>query len=692
MTYTISEWELNFSLRPLRLKKREFNRKDAKKRKVRKAQFSCRYRYKENIMYRIALALLALSLQGVLAQEVAVQSYKGPMWLCAAKDGQTIYVVHKDSHEIAVLNTVEDKIVKTISLGSGIFPQGAVLGADEKTLYVTGGGHKGRVFAVDTATGNVTKTVPAGHTPTAAVMTPDGTKLYVCNQFTNDVSEYRLPDLTLTRTINAVREPRAAVVTQDGKYVLVANMLPLEPANFLNENIQSTNVYVASKITYIDVATGEARSPRNLPNGCGVLSGMCLSPDGRYVYVTTIVGRTETRTNHVKGGWINAAGIVVLDTTLLEDETGGLINAALIDHHGLGAAYPWGITTSADGTKLYVAIAGTSELMMIDAVEMVKRMKNEPRHVIPNEYISPYSGGNELYKEMHRNTMFLGGLKKRVTLPGKGARALTVAGNNIYVGMYFSDTVQKVDETLSSPVEIALGPVPVWTPERRGEVWWNDATLCDEHWQSCASCHPDARMEGHNWDLLNDGEGNLKNTKSLLFSHETTPSMWQGVRDNPELDGWDTKTMGLQCIRTGFEFIQFVQPDEEKSKDIDAYLRALQPVPSPYLAEGQLSEKAQRGKIIFEDRQVGCTKCHPAPFFTDNKPHDVNSRSYYDTVSSFYTPPLIEVWRTAPYLHDGRYVDMKEVFTHGKHGDVAGDVAGLTEEQIDDLVEYILSL
>jgi len=636
-------------------------------------------------MYRIALALFAVSLS---FQGVAAESYKGPIWLCPAKDGTTIYVVNKDSHEIAVLNTVDDTIVKTISLGDGIYPQGAALSTDERTLYVTGGGHKGCVFAVDTATGAITKTAPAGHTPTAAVVTPDGTKLFVCNQFSNDVSEYSLPDLTLTRTIKAVREPRAAVVTQDGNYVLVANMLPLEPTNFFNENVSNLNVYVASKITRIDVASGEARSIRTLPNGCGILSGMCLSPDGRYVYVTTVVGRTEVRTNHVKAGWINAAGIAVFDTAQLDNDTGGLINVALLDEHGSGAAYPWGITTSADGTKIYIAIAGTSELMIVDAVEMHKRLAAEPVHDFPSEYISPYAGGIPVHKEMHRRVLFLSGTKKRVQLQGQGARALTLAGNNIYIGMYFSDTLQKLDETLLSPVEVALGPAPVWTPERRGEIWWNDATLCDEHWQSCASCHPDARMEGHNWDLLNDGEGNHKNTKSLLFSHETTPSMWQGVRDNPELDGWDTATQGLQCIRTGFKHVLFTEPDEEKSKDIDVYLKALKPVPSPYLVDGKLSEKAERGKIIFEDRNVGCLWCHPAPLFTDNKPHDVNSRSYYDTVSSFYTPPLVEVWRTAPYLHDGRYVNMKELFTHGKHG----DVAGLTDEQIDDLVEYILSL
>jgi cytochrome c peroxidase len=263
--------------------------------------------------------------------------------------------------------------------------------------------------------------------------------------------------------------------------------------------------------------------------------------------------------------------------------------------------------------------------------------------------------------------------------------------------MYFSDTLQKVDDTASRPrpATITLGSAPNWTPARRGEVWWNDATLCFQKWQSCASCHPDARMDGYNWDLLNDGMGNPKNTKSLLLAHKTPPSMWQGVRDNinnPD-DPWDTEKQGLQCIRTGFKHILFIVPDEEMCKDIDAYLKALQPVASPFLVDGKLSAKAERGKKIFEDPKIGCTTCHPAPLFTDLKSHDTNTRCYYDQgVSNFDTPTLVEVWRTAPYLHDGRYVDMKDVFKTGRHGDVSGDIGKLSDVQIDELVEYVLSL
>ena len=635
-------------------------------------------------MYRIPLALIAMF---VCLQGFTAETYKGPIDLRATQDGKTIYVVNRDSHEIAVLNTDDGKIVKTCAMENGFFPNGAVLSADEKTLYVVGGGHKGRVLAVDTATGTIAKTAAAGHTPTSAAISPDGAKLFVCNQFTNDVCEYTLPDLAVIRTVKVVREPHAAVVTKDGKYVLVANAVPLMPCNYPED--ENADIYVAAEVSVINVASGETKSIK-LPNGSGSLHGMCLSPDGRYVYITEVIARFLLPTTQVERGWMNTAGVAVIDTSQLESESGGYVNAVLIDDVDLGAANPWGITTSSDGKKIYVAVAGTSELITIDAVEMHKKLEEAAA--------AKQAGQTRAYiSEVSDNLAFLAGLKKRTGLPGKGARAITFAGDSIYVGMYFNDTLQKLNETQLRPVEIALGSTPVWTAERRGEIYWNDATLCFQQWQSCASCHPDARMDGYNWDLLNDGQGNPKNAKSLLYAYKTPPTMWEAVRDNPEpenpADAWDTSTRGIQCIRTGFKWILFTEPSEEKCKDIDAYLAALEQVPSPHLVDGKLSAKAERGKKIFEDSGIGCATCHPAAtYFTDMKMHDTNTRCYYDRTAFFDTPSLHESWRTAPYLHDGRYIDMRDVFKRGVHGDVSGDVGGLTDEQIDELVEYIMSL
>jgi len=72
--------------------------------------------------------------------------------------------------------------------------------------------------------------------------------------------------------------------------------------------------------------------------------------------------------------------------------------------------------------------------------------------------------------------------------------------------------------------------------------------------------------------------------------------------------------------------------------------------------------------------------------------HDVESRRPFDRRSDFDTPTLIEVWRTAPYMHDGQYTTIKELIVEGKHGNRSGSLDQLDDREIDDLVEFVLSL
>jgi cytochrome c peroxidase len=209
---------------------------------------------------------------------------------------------------------------------------------------------------------------------------------------------------------------------------------------------------------------------------------------------------------------------------------------------------------------------------------------------------------------------------------------------------------------------------------------FNDARLCFQGWQSCASCHPsDGRVDALNWDLLNDGLGNPKNTKSMLLAHKTPPSMITGIRENAEL-----------AVRAGIRHIQFAVRPEEEAVAIDEYLKSLEPVPSPYLVNGKLSESAERGKKIFE--KARCARCHEGSLYTDLKQHDVGTGQDLDKDRKFDTPTLIEVWRTAPYLYDGRSATMKEVLTIHNPDDRHGVTSNLSDNEIKDLAEFILSL
>jgi cytochrome c peroxidase len=230
------------------------------------------------------------------------------------------------------------------------------------------------------------------------------------------------------------------------------------------------------------------------------------------------------------------------------------------------------------------------------------------------------------------------------------------------------------------PRSIKLGPDKALTAVRQGEIFFHDAALCFQKWQSCSSCHPgNARVDALNWDLLNDGIGNPKNTKSLLLSHRTPPSMGLGVRATAE-----------DAVRAGIRHIQFAVRPEEDAVAIDEYLKSLKPVPSPYLVDGKLSARAQRGKVVFES--AGCTSCHGTALHTDMMKYNIGTGKLLDKGKEFDTPSLVEVWRTAPYLHDGRAKTIVDVFKKHNPRDDHGETSGLTDQQLDDLAEYVLSL
>jgi cytochrome c peroxidase len=218
---------------------------------------------------------------------------------------------------------------------------------------------------------------------------------------------------------------------------------------------------------------------------------------------------------------------------------------------------------------------------------------------------------------------------------------------------------------------------------RRGEFYFHSADICFQGWQSCASCHPgDARVDALNWDLLNDGIGNPKNNKSLLLVHRTPPAMSLGVRET-----------GEQAVRAGIRHILFTVQPPEVGDSLDAYLKSLQPVPSPRLVAGKLSKSAARGKKLFNDRVVGCASCHAPGLFTDLQTYDVGTSGKFDPPGTgFDTPTLVEVWRTAPYLHDGSAATIRDVLTTGNKNDQHGKTSHLTAEQLGDLIEYVLSL
>jgi YVTN family beta-propeller protein len=585
------------------------------------------------------------------------EKYLSPTALALDANSSKIYIVEKTAKQIAVLDIKTEKANKLTDLDAE--PTGMALSKDGAKLYVTTGLGFGSVKVIDIATGKVTSALDAAHGPISPVLSKDEKKLFVCSQFENKVVVLDLKANKQVADIPVSRQPVAATLTPDGGKLFVANLLP-------SGNADSN--YNAAKISVIDATTDKLITNIELPSGSIDIQGICTSPDGKYVYVTCVLARYHLPATQVDRGWMNTNALAVIDAN-----TNQFVNTVLLDDSELGAANPYGVACTKDGKYVVVTHSGTNELSLIDAAAMHKKL-------------DAAKSGQSTSKDVPNDLAFMFDIRRRIPLKGIGPRDVIIADNKAFIAEYFTGSLGVVN--LASPegskaASISLGVEPEMTLARKGEMVFYDATGCLQKWQSCATCHPNARVDGINWDLLNDGIRNPKQTKSLLLAHKTGPAMITGIRPDAET-----------AVRAGIKYIEFSVRPEQDAVAMDEYLKSLKPIPSPYLKQNasgkaELSAAAKRGEELFA--KARCADCHSGQYYTDQKKYDVGLGTGPEKDTAFVTPTLVEIWRTAPYLYDGRAATMKDVLTTFNKDNKHGVTSDLTDQQINDLAEFVLS-
>ena len=567
------------------------------------------------------------------------QESKEPWFITdvAVGDAGQVILSCRGDKSLKITDPQGRQVVKTIPLQQT--PTGVI--AKEGKAYVSCFDTRGEIVTVDLKEGKIVNTVPVGAGAEAPAWSKEEDKIFVCNRFAGTVSEVDVKNGKVTREVKVLREPSKVVVSPDGKYLFVANALPAQRADV---------DYVACCVSVIDLASFQKVKDIRLENGSNALRGATLSPDGKYLFVSHNLGRFTVPTSQLQKGWMNTNAMSVVDVASLEFK-----GAVLLDEPERGAAGVWGVECTPG--YLIVSHSGTHEISVIDYPELIKKFEAYPDKMALNY-------------DLH----FLYGIRERIALKGNGPRNFIVRDQEVIVPMFFSDDLNRYDLNTKQLSEVALNPGRQETMAQKGERIFNDAAFCFQNWQSCNGCHPgDARTDGMNWDLMNDGVSNSKNCKSLLLSLETPPCMISGIRANAHV-----------ANRAGFKYIQFMELKEEDAACVDAYVASLKPVPSPYLVDGELSEKAKKGRKVFE--RLKCDACHSGPYYTDMKMHRIGEDIEFE--QGWDTPTLIEVWRTAPYLFDGRAATMEEVFGVYKHG----VDKKLSKTDLDALVEYVNSL
>jgi len=603
-------------------------------------------------------AFVTLMLAGAAAwgAETARPAHQSPWGMAMAADGSRAFVSLHTAGAVAAVDLAARKVAWRALVGGS--PAGLALSRDGANLFVADA-DSGTVALVDAKTGSVGAKVEAGRSACGLALPPDGDRLYACDRFLNNVAVVDTAAKKLVQNLPATREPVFCAPSPDGATLWVANLLPLGPATD-PDNACVVNAY--------DAKTLKPLATIKLPSGAINLRQIACSPDGAWVYVVHVVARFNLPPTQLERGWVNNSGLTILDA-----KTRKWHATVLMDEASHGTADPFAAVLSPDAKTLAVTFPCSHEVAFIDLVRLHERLAKQPADRLPEL-------ANELSLLRRWDAI------RRSPTGGEGpmGAAFDPTGKTLYVANYFSDTLALISgERARLEATLPLGPAVQPDLARRGEMLFHDARICYQRWMSCATCHPDARVDGLNWDLLNDGMGNPKNNKSMLNAHRTAPMMSLGIREDME-----------HAVRAGLQFILYRAVVEDEAKAIDAYLRSLTPRPSPYRSrDGSLTPAAKRGEAIFRSPKTYCAACHSGELFTDLKTHDVGTTGPLDAgVKAFDNPSLLELYRTGPYLHDGRAVTLLEVLTKFNQGDKHGRTSHLTKEELDDLVAYLLSL
>lgn len=170
-----------------------------------------------------------------------------------------VYVTRKGADKIAVIDPSINQVIG--SLPAGLSPAEVILNAGGTTAYVASP-VAGTVTVVDINSATITKTIPVGNDPSILQLSPDGTTLRVYNAEDKTISTIDLTTNTVTSTAEGtmVRPP---LLSPDGSRTYVVD-------NFANQVIV-VNTQTGQLIHKIDVGL----SPQ----------GIALNTDGSILYV-----------------------------------------------------------------------------------------------------------------------------------------------------------------------------------------------------------------------------------------------------------------------------------------------------------------------------------------------------------------------------------------------------------------------
>ena len=483
---------------------------------------------------------------------------------------------------------------------------------DGARLYVLCQGSN-EVRVLNASTFAVIKTIAVGKVPRGLALSPNGERLYVTNAWDDTLSVIDTHTLEVVGTWPVAGEPSSVVSDRAGKRLFVANR-------------------ITSNIAVLDAQTG---AEEKLLSGGRGTSYLTLSPDGSRIYATHIYPRLATEPTPGGNRVVPESEITVIDTA----------RAVVVDHiplHSIAGVFH--LAFSADGRlgvvaeyhpknliplahlehggafehtlTLFGADVGTPVEVPLDELE---RYAAQPFAVAispDKSRIFVSCGGSEvvLVLDVARLLRFVrthprpqtGSFVQDLSASGNyvvaripvglnpRGLALSRDGRRLFVANRLDDTISVIDartNTIASTIKLASPGVV--SALRHGEQTFYTARQSFQGQIGCATCHIDSTFDGITWNLEPDGFGrSFVDNKLLEDIKDTQPYKWTGTNPN----------IPTECgPRTEMFFWRSEQYNNLTLADLAFYVLSIHARPNRFhVAGSELTPAQERGQAIFE--------------------------------------------------------------------------------------------
>ncbi len=586
-----------------------------------------------------------------------------------------VWTVNPDNNTVSVIHA--DNLTKINEINVGEHPTGIALDGEGQVWVSCKKSDELYVLDADLETVIRQVSMHPGSRPSSIVFTPDGTAGYIAEHEAGKVSKINSSGTSIAASIKVGGHPEGLAITGDGSTLLVTQFIsPDDAGEVYRINLDDFSLSRTIELPIDTESADNGTTGRGLPN---YVASVAIHPNNEQAY--TVAKKDNTLRGLARDGQplvfentVRTAISPIDLNTNLENTS----NRLDIDNH----AQPSAITYSTTGNHIFVAMQGNNRIVVIDPRVGKEILRRDVGLAPQGIAIDPVSKQVFVKNFMDRSVTVFDAKE----LMDRGVGSLTTIA-----------TVSTVSSEELEP-QILLGK----------QIFYNaaDERMSLEGYISCATCHQDGEQDGRTWDFTDRGEG-LRNTIALRGRAGMGHGRLHWTANFDEIHDFEND------IRTVFKGTGFLSDGdfnhgttslplgdkkEGLSSDLDAlaaYMTSLDDFsPSPYRNDdGSLTSDAIAGKALFSS--LNCSSCHSGNAFTDSNTgllHDIGSISETSgnrigsELLGLDVPTLKDLWKTAPYLHDGSASTLEDVLTEA-HGAV-----GLINSEKEQLIAYLLQI